>query len=76
MEKVNSGGGEGYMGTLCCPLKFCCKPKTVLEKKKLSIYIYTLLLLFSHLIVSDSFATPWAVGCQDPFSVAFSKQEY
>ena len=63
------------MGTQCCPLRFCCEPKTALEKKNY-VYIYTLLLPFSHSIVSDSFATPWAVACQDPFSMAFSRQEY
>ena len=41
----------------------------------LHIYIY-LLLLFSHSVVSDSFATPWIVACQAPLSMEFSRQEY
>ena len=32
--------------------------------------------LFSHCIMSDSFATPWIVACQAPLSMEFSRQEY
>ena len=34
------------------------------------------LLLFSCQVISDSFVTPWAVACQAPLSVEFSRQEY
>ena len=36
--------------------------------------VYFLLLLFSGLVVSDSFVTPWT--CQDPLSMGFPRQEY
>ena len=32
--------------------------------------------LFSRLVVSNSFATPWAVACQAPLSMGFPRQEY
>ena len=32
--------------------------------------------MLSHLVVSDSFGTPWTVPCQTPLSVGFSRQEY
>ena len=35
-----------------------------------------LLLLFSHSVVSDSFATPLTVAHQTPLSLGFSRQEY
>ena len=35
-----------------------------------------LLLLFSHSVVSDSFATPWTVARQAPQSTRFPRQEY
>ena len=35
-----------------------------------------LLLLFSSLVMFDSFATPWTVACQAPLSRGFSRQEY
>ena len=36
-----------------------------------------LLLLFSHEVVSNSFAAPWTIGsCQAPLSMGFSRQEY
>ena len=34
------------------------------------------MLLFSHQVVSNSFAIPWTVTHQAPLSVAFSRQEY
>ena len=34
------------------------------------------MLLFSHKVVSDSFATPWTVAHQPPLSMEFSRQEY
>ena len=37
---------------------------------------WTLLLLFSHLVISDSFVTLWTVGHQAPLSMGFSRQEY
>ena len=44
------------------------------EKRKQLIYA---LLLFSHSVVSDSFATPWTITArQAPLSMAFSRQEY
>ena len=33
-------------------------------------------LLFSCLVASDSFATPWTVAHQAPLSTGFSRQEY
>ena len=41
----------------------------------LLMYVYTLL-LFSHEVVSDPFATPWTEACQDPLSMGFPRQEY
>ena len=35
-----------------------------------------LLLLFSHPVVSDSFATPWTIAHQAPLSTEFPKQKY
>ena len=35
-----------------------------------------LLLLFSRLVISDSFVTPWTVTRQAPLSMEFSRQEY
>ena len=32
--------------------------------------------MFSHSVVSDSFASPWTVACQAPLSVRFSRQEH
>ena len=37
---------------------------------------YNLLLLFSCLVVSDSFATAWTVADQAPLSMGFASQEY
>ena len=34
------------------------------------------LLLFSHLVVSDSFVSPWTVALQAPLFMEFSSQEY
>ena len=33
-------------------------------------------LLYSHQVVSDSFATPWTIARQPPLSVGFPRQEY
>ena len=38
--------------------------------------IILLLLLFSHSVVSDSFATPWTLARQAPLSMGFPRQEY
>ena len=35
-----------------------------------------LYLLFSHYVVSNSFATPWTVAHQAPLSMGFPRQEY
>ena len=35
-----------------------------------------LLLLFSHQVLSNSFATPWTVASQAPLSMGFFRQEY
>ena len=35
-----------------------------------------LLLLFSHSVVSDSFATSWTTDYQAPLSMEFPRQEY
>ena len=37
---------------------------------------HLLLLFFSHLIMSDSFVTPWTVAPQVPLSMGFPRQEY
>ena len=37
---------------------------------------YYTLLLFSHSVMSNSFAAPWTVVHQAPLSVEFSRQEY
>ena len=34
------------------------------------------MLLFSHKVTSDSFATPWIAACQAPLSMGFPRQEY
>ena len=34
------------------------------------------LLLFSTLLMSDSFVTSWTVACQTPLSIGFPRQEY
>ena len=34
------------------------------------------LLVFSHSVVSDSLATPWAAACQPPLFMGFSRQEH
>ena len=43
------------------------------EKKTSCICCF---LLFSHLVVSDYFATPWTAPCQVPLSMGFPRQEY
>ena len=49
---------------------------------KLDILTYIIIiyiccsLLFSHLVVSDSFTTPWTIACQAPLSMGFLRQEY
>ena len=35
-----------------------------------------LLLLFSHYVMSESFATPWTIAYQAPLSMGFPRQEY
>ena len=35
-----------------------------------------MLLLFSHYIMSNTFATPWTIACQAPLSKEFSRQIY
>ena len=40
------------------------------------LFMYLGLLLFSHSVVSNSFATPWTIACQAPLSMGLSKQEY
>ena len=32
--------------------------------------------MLGHLVVSDSFGTPWTVACQTPLSLGFARQEY
>ena len=43
---------------------------------EVSIDSYALLLLFSHQVVSNPFATPRTVACQVPLSMGFPRQEY
>ena len=38
--------------------------------------MYIVLLLYSSLVMSDSFAAPWTVAHQAPPSMGFSRQEY
>ena len=35
-----------------------------------------MVVLFSHWVVSDSFATLWTIACQSPLSIEFPRQEY
>ena len=49
-------------------------PKVPLSQIRYSIN--SRLLLFSRLVVSDSFVTPWTAACQALLSVGFSRQEY
>ena len=53
---------------------------TQTEKDKYGIaYMWNLklgLLLFSHSVVSNSFAPTWAVACQAPLSIGFPRREY
>ena len=43
------------------------------EERKQSI---SALLLFSHSVVSDTFATPWTIAHQAPLSIGFSRQKH
>ena len=38
--------------------------------------VFSWLLLFSHSVMSDSFATPWTVAHQAPLSMGFPRQEH
>ena len=38
--------------------------------------ILLLLLLYSHEVMSDSFAIPWTIACQAPLAMGFPGQEY
>ena len=38
--------------------------------------LWKMVILFSHLVTSDSFETPWAVAHQVPLSMGFFRQEY
>ena len=33
-------------------------------------------MLFSHQVISDTFATPWTVACQASLSMGFPRQNY
>ena len=44
--------------------------------QKLLCYLYSLLLLFSHSVMSNSFVTPWIVARQAPLAMRFPRQEY
>ena len=41
---------------------------------ELSVRIGEKMLLFSHLVMSHSFATPWTVACQAPLCMGFPRQ--
>ena len=43
---------------------------------RLLLFVSFLLLLFSHYVVSNSFATPWTVAHPAPLSMGFPRQEY
>ena len=38
--------------------------------------LFSLVVIFSYSVVSDSFATPWTVACQCLLSMGFPRQEY
>ena len=42
----------------------------------MNIAALSVVFLFSRYAVSDSFASPWTVACQDPLSMRFPRQEY
>ena len=44
--------------------------------RDMKISLLHILLLFSHLLVSDSFKTLWTVAHQTPLSMRFPRQEY
>ena len=56
--------------------KFVVPPDPLSSSSPSSIPTPSLLLLFSHSVVSNSFATPWTVACQASLSKGFSQQEY
>ena len=37
---------------------------------------FRMVMVFSRLVMSDSFVTPWTVGYQAPLSMGFPRQEY
>ena len=53
---------------LCGPSKKP-KPKETTTAKIEQMLLTVLLLLFSHSVMSNSFATPWTVPCQAPLSM-------
>ena len=46
------------------------------DGKRWNWWLEGLLLLFSHLVMSDYFATPWTVAGQALLSMGFPRQEY
>ena len=58
---------------------FCCGPKPIINlmiRKTSDKSWLTMLLLFSHSVVSNSFTTLCRVACQAPLSLGFPRQEY
>ena len=53
-----------------------CKESDMTEWLKWTELKNNTLLLLSHQVRSDSFATPWTVACQAPLSMVFPRQEY
>ena len=55
-----------------------CKESDMTQRLNNNRYIYSgfVFLVFSHKVVSDSFATPWTRACQAPLSMGFPRQEY
>ena len=49
---------------------------SLLSDSKRNLYIHRRLLLFSHKVMSDSFATSWTIAHQDPLSMEFPRQEH
>ena len=47
---------------------------SLLSDSERNLYIHRRLLLFSHKVMSDSFATSWTVAHQDPLSTEFLRQ--
>ena len=52
----------------------CISESSQLEGLYVRDLLY-IIMLFSHYVVSDSFATPWTIDLEAPLSMGFPKQE-